>query len=211
MNETRYKLPCYQWKSFVTASHPCSTCLLCFLTGPITHLLYMGLTSVFFFNLFFFILQHCFVCLGGVVCAVLPSSSLPFPPLSKHLWAAAGLFYATPRVQVAEPKSYPTACVSGDEGKEEVGQGVNAPGCWRMMRTDPLQAQSECRLNVLLLYLQQPPLLQPTITTHTYRHYVRTCSSHLKLTHLPLEDCWHNFSTSLCVILVLPSPSYLCL
>lgn len=58
-----------------------------------------GLGSAFFF----FILQHS-VLFVLVVLYVLsypaapspPLSPLPSPPLSKHLWAAAGLFCATP-------------------------------------------------------------------------------------------------------------------
>ena len=56
-----------------------------------------------------------------------------------------------------------------------------------------------------------PPPAAHQHHTHTYTHYMHTCTSHLKLTHLPLEDCRHHFSTSLCVVLVLPSPSSRCL
>lgn len=165
-----------------------------------------GLSSLSFFS------PSCSIvfCLSWLCCMCCPTQqllSLPSPPLSKHLWAAAGLFCATPWVQVAEPKSALAACVSGNEAKGD-GQGGNAPRTPAYDKDGPppdsVGMQIECPPPVSAA----APLLQPTNTTHTYRHYMRTCTSHLKLTHLPLEDRWHHFSTSLCVILVLPSPSY---
>lgn len=41
------------------------------------------------------------------------------------------------------------------------------------------------------------PLLQKHHHIHTHR------DKHLKLTHLPLEGCWHHFSTSLCAVSIL--------
>lgn len=52
--------------------------------------------------------------------------------------------------------------------------------------------QIECRPPV---YAAAPAPSPSTCTQH-----MCTCTSHLKLTHLPLEDCWHHFLTSLCVV-----------
>lgn len=153
----------------------------------------------FGFLSFFHPAAQCFVCLGCVVCAVLASSSFPSP-----LQTSLGCSWFVLRYSLSSgcrAKFGPAACVCGD-----LERGLMLAGRRRMIRIDPLQTQSECRLNVLLLYLQQPPSCSPP-TPHTYRHYMHTCTSHLKLTDLPLQDCWHKCSTSLCVILALHIPA----
>lgn len=155
------KLSCYQWESFVPACCPCSTHLPCFWQGQS---LICCMWACLCLLLLFFILHQHRVLFVLVVCAA------PFPPLSKPLRVAPSLFSTIPWVQVAEPKLSPAACVSGGEGGVafwgggEGGGVLKPPGHWRMIRMDPLQAQSECRLNVLLLYLQQPLSYSPPQT-----------------------------------------------
>lgn len=156
-------------------------------------------------SVFFFILQHSVL----FVLVVLYVLSYP-PPLPSPLQTSLGCSWFVLCYSLSSgcrAKTGPRLLVF----PVMRGGGLMPPGHRLMIRKDPLQAQSECRLNVLLLYLQQPPpAALPPAHTQTDRHSMRTCTSHLKLTHLPLEECWHHFSTSLCVIIVLHISSYSC-
>ncbi len=83
MSEMWNELPCYQWKSFVTAS-PLALPACC------VFLHFQSLICCTWVRLSFFFrpAAQCFVCLGCVVCAVLPSSS--FPPLPSPLQTSLG-------------------------------------------------------------------------------------------------------------------------
>lgn len=136
---------CYQWTSFVTASPPSLYLPAVFSDRSNPSSAVCGLGSLFFFffpscSIVFYL--SCFMCC--------PTRQLPSsPPLSKHLWAAAGLFCTTLLSSGCRAKIGLAACVSCDLGRG--GGGLMPSGRRRMIRTDPIQAQSECRLNVLLL------------------------------------------------------------
>lgn len=127
--------------------------------------------------LFFFILQHS-VLFVLVVLYVLSYPAAPSPPLSPLLPSPNifGLqlvcFALLPEFRL-QSQNRPWLLVFPVMRRKERGgesKELKPPGHQRMIRTDPFQAQSECRLNVLLLYLQQPPSCSPP-TPHTlYAH-----------------------------------------
>lgn len=140
--------PNYQGKSFLPLQCPCSTCMPCFLTGPIIHVQYVcsplspppqsSCSSVLFILVVLYV---------KLQLLSLPS---PFPIL-----AAAGLFCTTPQVQVARatPPHPPKLLLL-----------VIKVGAW--WGWTPPRLSKECRLNVLLLYLQQPPPAAHHAPTH---------------------------------------------
>lgn len=84
-----------------------------------------------------------------VLCVRRPTRQLP--PLSKHLWAAAGLFCRTLRVQVAEPKSYTSACVSGE------GEELMPPGCCHIKKDGPPPGSLGMQIEYPLVFAAAPP------------------------------------------------------
>ena len=100
---------------------------------------------------FFHAAAQCLVCPGCCcMCSSCPSPLLPSPNRSGLQLVCFALLLEF-RLQ---GQNRPWLLVSGDEGG---GGRLMPPGQQRMIRTDPIQAQLEFRLNVLLLYLQQPP------------------------------------------------------
>lgn len=93
----------------------------------------------------------CFICLVRVV---------RLPPLSKHLWAAPGLFCRTLRVQVAEPRSYPRGG----------GGGLNAPGMLPHNKDGPPPGSLGMQIEYPLVFAAAPPSYSPPCThiDHTF-------------------------------------------
>lgn len=145
---------------------------------------------------FFFILQQCFVCLSCVVCAVLPSSSFSLP--SPNIFGLQlECFALLPEFRLQSQKSSPAACISGDvEGGNQSHWDL---GTWSGQTPSRLSRNADW---MSFSCICQAPLLQPTTCMHT--DTLRTTCAHarLKLTHLPLEDCWHYFFTSVFLALL---------
>lgn len=112
--------------SLLYAAWPhCSTCLPCFLTASITHTCKFGSLRP---------TVHCFVCLGCVVSAVLPSSSLPSPLLSGLQLVCFALLPEFRLQSQKRPRLLVFPVMKGDEG-------VNAVRMLAHDKNRPLQAQ----------------------------------------------------------------------
>lgn len=194
--------------AFVAASPPLRYLPAVFFDRHHYHYIFcMRVCVVDFLSFFFLVVFH-----AAAECFVSCMHVAPSSPLSKHLEAAAGFLCCSPSSGCRSPRIVvDSACVLvmvvGERGRGSKRE-LMPPGCWRMITTDPphgsVGMQIECPPPVSA---QPPPPPAAHRHTHSCRHYVHTCSSHLGLTHLPLEEGWHNFSTSLCVIVLLPSPS----
>lgn len=157
--------------SVFTVARPCSTCLPCFLTGPITQLLYVGMTSLFILFIFFF-LVNIMLCLSWWWCMCLPY------PLQTSLGCSWFILHCTPS-SGCRAKIVPI-CLCFRWWWEEVGQGVNAP---RMLAHDkdwPPLGSVGMQIECPPLVSAAPPPPQSTITgthIHTHRHYMCTWGS----------------------------------
>lgn len=136
--------PNYQGKSFQC---PCSTCMPCFLTGPIIHVQYVC-SPLFPPN---HPAAQCFVYLGCVVCEA-PAS---FPSFSfSNLGCSWFVLHYSPS----------SGCKSNTSPPPKLLLLVIKVGAW--WGWTPSRLSKECRLNVLLLYLQQPPPAAHHAPTH---------------------------------------------
>lgn len=129
----------------------------------------MGLTSVFFF-----ILQHSALFVL-VVLYVLSYPVAPFPSLpSPNIFGLQLVCFALlPEFRLQSQNRTRLLVFPVMRGRRRWVKELMPPGCWRMIRTDPLQAQSECRLNVLLVSAAAAPSCSPP-SPHT--HIDTTCA-----------------------------------
>ena len=165
-------------------------CLPCFLTGSITHLLYVGSALPFFF---FFLLQHR-VFFVFVVLYVVSYPAAPSPPLSPLLPSPNifGLqlvcFALLPEFRL-QSQNRPWLLVfpvmRRKEGKAGRVKGVKAPRTPAHDKDGPLPGSIGMQIECPPPVSAAAPLLQPTNTTHTHTH--TTC------THARLISSWHIY------------------
>lgn len=193
--------------------HPPFTLPACYVfwQAPLPlYLLYEDLCCwLSFFLSFFLVVFH-----AAAECFVSCVHVTPSPPLSKHLEAAAGFLRCSPSsgcrsLRIVVNSACVLVMVVGERGRGSKRE-LMPPGCWRMITTDPPPGSVGMQIECPPLVSAQPPPPHYPQPTDTHTHVDSTCT-HAHLIsgwHIyPWKRGWHNFSTSLCVIVLLPSPS----